>query len=68
MIKKVENSYTARFERQLTHSVEKVWSMLTDNDKLSQWFSELRVEDLCEGGMIKFDMQDGTFIRHALNM
>lgn len=62
VIQKVENGYTARFERQLTHSVETVWSMLTDNEKLFHWFSELRVEDLREGGMIKFDMQDGTFI------
>ena len=49
-------------ERELAHAVEMVWSELTDNEKLSQWFSELRVEDLREGGMIKFDMQDGTFI------
>jgi hypothetical protein len=34
---------------------------LTENDKLAKWFSELRVDDLREGGIIKFDMQDGTY-------
>lgn len=61
VIKQVENGYVARFERHLRHSGEKLWSMLTENDKLAKWFTELRVEDLCEGGSIKFDMQDGTF-------
>ncbi|MFD2444573.1 SRPBCC family protein [Bacillus sp. CGMCC 1.16607] len=60
-IEKVENGYTARYDRHLNHSVEQVWSMLTENDKLSQWFKELSVDDLRVGGAIKFDMQDGTF-------
>ncbi|MBP1153680.1 MULTISPECIES: SRPBCC family protein [unclassified Paenibacillus] len=61
VIQKVENGYMARFERRLKHSVEKVWSWLTENDMLAKWFSELRIDELREGGMIKFDMQDGTF-------
>jgi uncharacterized protein YndB with AHSA1/START domain len=61
VIRKTESGYVARFERHLKHSVEQVWSMLTDNEKLTKWFSELRVDDLREGGVIKFDMQDGTF-------
>jgi uncharacterized protein YndB with AHSA1/START domain len=60
-IEKVENGYLARFERQFSHTVEEVWSWLTDNDKLPKWFSELRVDELREGGVIKFDMEDGTF-------
>lgn len=60
-IEKVKNGYMARYERHLKHSVEEVWSYLTDNDKLPQWFSELRVDELREGGVIKFDMGDGTF-------
>ena len=60
-IKPSEDGYEARFERRLKHPVEKVWSFLTENDKLKRWFSELRVDDLREGGVIKFDMQDGTF-------
>ena len=34
---------------------------MTENEKLKLWFSELQVEDLRKGGLIKFDMQDGTF-------
>lgn len=60
-IQKVQGGYLARFERRLKHPVEEVWAWLTENDKLAKWFSELRVEDLRTGGVIKFDMQDGTF-------
>ncbi|MFT4416443.1 SRPBCC family protein [Fredinandcohnia humi] len=60
-IEKYETTYIATFERHYRHSVEEVWSMLTDNDKLPLWFSELRVDNLREGGHILFDMQDGTF-------
>jgi uncharacterized protein YndB with AHSA1/START domain len=62
VIQKVENGYIARFERHLKHSVEKVWSSLTENDKLAKWFPELQVNDLREGGTIKFETQDGTFV------
>lgn len=61
VIEKVDFGYTARFERHLKHSVQEVWSYLTENNKLQSWFSELIVDDLREGGIIKFDMQDGTF-------
>jgi uncharacterized protein YndB with AHSA1/START domain len=61
VIQQVENGYTARFERHLKHSVEKVWSSLTENEQLAKWFSELSIDDLREGGVVKFDMQNGTF-------
>ncbi|GGA45125.1 SRPBCC family protein [Psychrobacillus lasiicapitis] len=61
-IQKEKDIYTAYFERHIQHSVEEVWSMLTENDKLQQWFSELQIVDLSKEGLIKFDMQDGTFI------
>jgi len=61
-LQKENEIYTARYERQLHHSSEEVWAMLTDNDKLQQWFTELEVVDLRKDGLIKFDMQDGTFI------
>ena len=61
-IQKENESYTALYERHLKHSVEEVWSMLTNNEKLQQWFSELRIADLRKDGLVKFDMQDGTFI------
>ncbi|MGU3471819.1 SRPBCC family protein [Paenibacillus sp. D51F] len=57
----VTEGYEARFERRLKHPAEKVWSSLTANDKLAEWFPELRVDELREGGVIRFDMQDGTF-------
>lgn len=60
-IKKADGHYVARFERQLTHSASEVWSFLTENEMLALWFAELRIEDLREGGLIKFDMQNGTF-------
>lgn len=61
LVQKTDNGYTVRFEKRLKHPVEKVWSSLTRNDKLSKWFSQLQIEDLREGGNIRFDMQDGTF-------
>ncbi|OLS41716.1 SRPBCC family protein [Bacillus sp. MRMR6] len=60
-IKKNARGYTARFERYMNHSAEKVWAYLTENDKLGQWFTELRMGELREGGVITFDMGDGTF-------
>ncbi len=53
--------FTARFEREYPHAPEDVWAYLTDNDKLQVWFSELRVEELGQGGRLTFDMGDGTF-------
>ncbi|OIK06060.1 activator of Hsp90 ATPase 1 family protein [Bacillus sp. MUM 116] len=50
----------ARYERHWRHSVQEVWAWLTENDKISQWFSELRVEELREEGAIVFQMPDGT--------
>ncbi|WP_340008924.1 SRPBCC family protein [Paenibacillus sp. FSL K6-0276] len=60
-IAKSDEHYVARFERQLKHSATEIWSFLTENEKLALWFAELRIEDLREGGLIKFDMQNGTF-------
>ena len=60
-IEKAETGYTARFERHWNHSLQEVWSYLTENEKLAKWFIELHVDDLREGGVIKFDMQNGTF-------
>jgi uncharacterized protein YndB with AHSA1/START domain len=57
-----QSGYTARFERHFPHSVEEVWSYLTENEKLAKWFSELRVDDLRAGGIIQFVMPDGTFL------
>lgn len=61
-IQKLEEGFLAIFERHLPHSVEDVWAMLTDNDKIPLWFPELRVQDLREGGIIQFSMPDGSAI------
>ncbi|WP_028594630.1 SRPBCC family protein [Paenibacillus assamensis] len=66
VLQQVEGEHLARFERHLQHSVEEVWSILTENEKLAQWFSELRVDELRAGGFIKFDMGDGTFEELAI--
>lgn len=57
----VENGYTATFKRHMNHTIGQVWAMLTENEKLEEWFSELSVDDLRVGGNFIFDMQDGTF-------
>ncbi|MFC3746441.1 SRPBCC family protein [Paenibacillus sp. GCM10012306] len=61
-IEKTEVGYTARFDRHWPFSAEEVWSWLTENDKLPQWFPELRVKDLRKGGSLMFDMQNGSCI------
>ncbi len=57
-IKKATNGYLATFERPMNHTVEAVWTMLTDNEQLKKWFQELSVGELCEGGFMKFYMPD----------
>lgn len=61
VIKQKGEGYEARYERQFKHPVEKVWSWLTENDKLGKWFSGLQVEELRKGGVFKFDLGDGNF-------
>ncbi|MCC3376277.1 SRPBCC family protein [Cohnella sp. REN36] len=61
VISRDERGYTVRYERHLKHPVEKVWAMLTENDKLAKWFSELSVDDLRVGSAIKFDMGNGSY-------
>ncbi|WP_410771274.1 hypothetical protein [Fontibacillus sp. BL9] len=43
VIQKVEHGehrYTATFERSLNFPIPQVWSFLTENEKLGQWFPE----------------------------
>lgn len=60
VIEKVEGGYIARYDRPLKHSVEKVWSALTDDAKLAKWMRNLKAGDLRKGGTMKFDMMDGS--------
>lgn len=60
VVEKFEDGYIATYNRPLNHSVDKVWSALTENAKLEKWMSNLQVIDLRKGGTIKFNMNDGT--------
>jgi uncharacterized protein YndB with AHSA1/START domain len=62
IIEKQNNEYLVQFDRHFPFTIEEVWSVLTDNNKLKKWMSNLQIEDLRIGGIIKFDMMDGTFI------
>ncbi|QWU45270.1 SRPBCC family protein [Bacillus sp. NP247] len=61
-IEKQSNGYIVKFERQFPYTIEEVWSVLTENSKLKKWMSNLQIENLKTGGMIKFDMMDGSFL------
>ncbi|PGM90053.1 SRPBCC family protein [Bacillus cereus] len=61
-IEKQTDGYIIKFERQFPYTIEEVWSILTENSKLKKWMSNLQIEDLKTGGIIKFDMMHGTFI------
>ncbi|MBJ8052263.1 SRPBCC family protein [Bacillus cereus] len=62
IIEKQNNEYLVQFDRHFPFTIEEVWSVLTDNNKLKKWMSNLQIEDIKTGGIIKFDMMDGTFI------
>ncbi|MDP1455941.1 SRPBCC family protein [Bacillus wiedmannii] len=59
---KLTNGYIVKFERRFPNTIEEVWSVLTENSKLKKWMSNLQIESLKTGGIIKFDMMDGSFI------
>ncbi|MGG0187873.1 SRPBCC family protein [Bacillus rhizoplanae] len=60
VVEKFEDGYVATYNRPLHHSVEKVWATLTENGKLEKWMPNLQVVDFRKGGIIKFNMNDGT--------
>ena len=47
---------TAYREVRYPHEKAEVWAYLTDNDRLSGWFDELRMGEAGEGGHYLFDM------------
>jgi len=47
-----------RFERRLTHPVERVWRAVTDPGELSHWFPARMDADLHPGGHITFTFPD----------
>lgn len=59
-IEKIGTGYIARFERSLSHSLDEAWAALTENALLEKWMSNLEIVSLQKGGIIKFNMNDGT--------
>jgi uncharacterized protein YndB with AHSA1/START domain len=51
-VENIDGGYVARFERHLKHPVDKVWSALTQPDKLAKWFADA-VVDLKVGGTVE---------------
>ncbi|MFD1065068.1 SRPBCC family protein [Oceanobacillus locisalsi] len=58
-LEKAANGYIATYERQWEKTIEEVWSVLTQNDKLQQWMPNLEVVDLRKNGTMTFHMNDG---------
>ncbi|MGE7674599.1 SRPBCC family protein [Lysinibacillus sp. NPDC094403] len=59
-IQKQQNNYVVKFNRLLSHSVDAVWAVLTENEKLQKWMNNLEIIDLRKNGTIHFNMNDGT--------
>lgn len=59
-IQKQQNNYFVKFNRPLAHSVDAVWTILTENGKLQKWMNNLEIIDLRKNGKIHFNMNDGT--------
>lgn len=49
--------YTVRFERQLSHSQEKVWGVLTERELLKQWFPCEIVGEWKVGAKLEFPLE-----------
>ncbi|MBN6206823.1 SRPBCC family protein [Ralstonia pickettii] len=60
-IEKIDQVNTAIFKRDIKHTAEDVWSCLTENNKLQEWFSELEIKNLEPGGKIYFHFGDGNY-------
>ncbi|ANU10237.1 activator of Hsp90 ATPase 1 family protein [Planococcus antarcticus DSM 14505] len=65
-VTQTEQGYMATFDRKLTHGPEQVWRMLTDNQKIHQWFSGLQLEKPGEGGYLSFDTGHGNYKELAI--
>lgn len=57
---KNDNVFIATFERTFDQPVEKVWSVLTENNQLAKWMSHLEIKDMRKGGLIIFNHNDGS--------
>ncbi|MBM7691457.1 uncharacterized protein YndB with AHSA1/START domain [Peribacillus deserti] len=60
VIEKFEDEYVARFERHFSQTADHVWAAITTNESLEKWMPNLEMKDLRKGGVILFNMNDGT--------
>ena len=60
-IQRLNDETVVEFHRDFPYPITKVWKMLTDNDQLVKWFSELKIQELIEGGKLLFDMGNGSY-------
>ncbi len=60
--------YTVRFERQLAHSREKVWRVLTKPEMLKQWFPQEVEGEWIVGAKLRFVMKTEDFHGEVLEV
>lgn len=60
-IQRSNEETVVEFHRDFPYPITKVWEMLTDNDQLVKWFSELKIQELTEGGKLLFDTGNGSY-------
>ena len=65
-ITQIEQGYLATFDRKFPHEPEEIWLMLTDNQKIKQWFAGLQIEKQEKGSYLTVDMGQGNFEKLAI--
>lgn len=65
-VTRTPQGYVVKFDRKLAHEPGQVWEMLTDNQKIHQWFAGLQIEEPGKGGHLSFDMGGGNFEKMAI--
>lgn len=61
-MKTTDGGWLAEFTSYQGYSSELVWEVLTNKDYVKQWYSELRMHNLREGGNIIFDFGMAKFM------
>ncbi len=57
-VQSLDSGYELRFERALNHPVEKVWSALSEPERLEEWLATASTLDLTIGGAIELRWQN----------
>ena len=53
-------------EAEIEAGIKQIWSVLTDNVKIKEWFNELHINELKAGGSISFLLQDEEIARYLI--